>query len=418
MNSVLNCARRWFAAAAAFLLLFSSSGYVLAAACTPGQLPYAGPYILTGSSPSEVCGVPAGFTAGGGGWSGSGAGIYTAPDGSTYGDANTCWWSGHPDPRYNGLYGRWSKVCDVPAGPTEGQLAIKALLASSNALQYSGAPSITTCYQGTVIKGSGAICGGPPVAGQDNCTVFGPFTDTAVSCVGAGVVGANGLPAPNTEPPLGTPSNCAKGLVPGEVNGVGVCLRPTTGNTVKLETTSQSGTSVNADGSPGPASPSGSKTVETKATCTTDSCTTNSTTTTKDATGAAVTQQETKTQSKDDYCATNKSAAVCQDALAVDSPMPAAPKLYKPSYPNGIAGVWADRKAQLTSAPLTNLMSGLMPSVASGGSCPTMYINLNLTSWAMYGVKDVAPPCYLWDWGKAIIILSALLLARALIFGG
>lgn len=106
------------------------------------------------------------------------------------------------------------------------------------------------------------------------------------------------------------------------------------------------------------------------------------------------------------------------DGVAVLSPLPALPKLYEPVFPRGIAGVWSDRKTQLSSAPLTGLMASLMPSVASGGSCPSMLINLNITSWAMFGVRDVAPPCYIWDFGKVVIILSALLLARSLIFGG
>lgn len=106
------------------------------------------------------------------------------------------------------------------------------------------------------------------------------------------------------------------------------------------------------------------------------------------------------------------------DSPAIDSPMPVVPKLYEPVYPRGFAGVWSDKKAQLSSAPLSGLMSSLMPAVASVGSCPSMPVNLNFSTWANFGVKDVAPPCYIWDWGKAVIILSALLLARGLIFGG
>lgn len=59
-----------------------------------------------------------------------------------------------------------------------------------------------------------------------------------------------------------------------------------------------------------------------------------------------------------------------------------------------------------------------MPNVGDGGSCPTWPINLDLAQWASYGTYDVAPPCWIWDVAKAILILSALLLARSLIFGG
>lgn len=101
-----------------------------------------------------------------------------------------------------------------------------------------------------------------------------------------------------------------------------------------------------------------------------------------------------------------------------DTPLAPQPKLYEPVYPRGIAGVWTDKKDDLKSTPLNSLASSLMPNVGSGGSCPVMNVDLTFASWASFGVKDVAPPCYVWDWGKAIIILCSLLLARALIFGG
>lgn len=103
---------------------------------------------------------------------------------------------------------------------------------------------------------------------------------------------------------------------------------------------------------------------------------------------------------------------------ATDSPLGAVPKLYEPVYPRGIAGVWIDKKAELTNAPLTSLASSLMPSVGAGGSCPVMNVNLTFSTWANFGTRDMAPPCYVWDWAKAIVILCSLLLARALIFGG
>lgn len=103
---------------------------------------------------------------------------------------------------------------------------------------------------------------------------------------------------------------------------------------------------------------------------------------------------------------------------STDTPLAPQPKLYTPVYPRGIAGVWTDKKDELKSTPLNSLASSLMPNVGTGGSCPVMNVDLTFASWASFGVKDVAPPCYVWDWGKAIIILCSLLLARALIFGG
>lgn len=101
-----------------------------------------------------------------------------------------------------------------------------------------------------------------------------------------------------------------------------------------------------------------------------------------------------------------------------DTPLPGQPKLYTRKFPNGLTGVWAAQRDLMTGTPLFNLAKGLMPTVAMSGSCPKMPINLTFSSWASFGTKDVAPPCQVWDWGKAIVIVSALLLARSLIFGG
>jgi hypothetical protein len=101
-----------------------------------------------------------------------------------------------------------------------------------------------------------------------------------------------------------------------------------------------------------------------------------------------------------------------------DTPLPAQPKLYTPKYPNGLEGVWTQQKANLNSTPLANLVGKLMPNVGSTGTCPVMNVDLSLAVWADFGTRDLAPPCYVWDWARLIILVGALLLARALIFGG
>jgi len=101
-----------------------------------------------------------------------------------------------------------------------------------------------------------------------------------------------------------------------------------------------------------------------------------------------------------------------------DTPLPAQPKLYTPKYPNGLEGVWTQQKAALNATPLATLAGKLMPRVGNSGTCPVMNIDLSLAVWADFGVRDVAPPCYVWDWARLIVLVGALLLARALIFGG
>lgn len=131
---------------------------------------------------------------------------------------------------------------------------------------------------------------------------------------------------------------------------------------------------------------------------------------TNNTTGETV-SQETKTE-------TPEKEEDPEDYTANDTPLPQQPKLYTPKYPNGLEGVWTQQKANLTATPLANLIGRLMPNVGSSGSCPVMNVDFTFATWADYGIRDVAPPCYVWDWGRIIILVSALLLARALIFGG
>lgn len=141
--------------------------------------------------------------------------------------------------------------------------------------------------------------------------------------------------------------------------------------------------------------------------------------TTTNADGTTSTQQVATTTPASSTTATTTGDKVePKDSPAQDTALGAVPKLYTPKYPLGLVGVWADKKDALKATSLGSLAPKLMPTVADGGSCPTMPVNLTFSHWADFGTHDVAPPCYVWDWGKVIILISALLLARGLIFGG
>lgn len=107
-----------------------------------------------------------------------------------------------------------------------------------------------------------------------------------------------------------------------------------------------------------------------------------------------------------------------EEAVPSDSALPPVPSLYERKYPNGMEGIWTEYKDQLKGTSLVSLVGKLMPNVGDGGSCPSWMLNLDMAQWATFGTHDVAPPCWIWDVAKAILILSALLLARSLIFGG
>jgi len=107
-----------------------------------------------------------------------------------------------------------------------------------------------------------------------------------------------------------------------------------------------------------------------------------------------------------------------EEAAAVtDTPLGEMPVLYVRKYPDGMGGVWETRSAEIKASPLFALSAVFTPTVA-GGSCPTWTYNANIGPGMMLGTGSIAPPCWLWPMLKAVLIITALLLARSLIFGG
>lgn len=116
-------------------------------------------------------------------------------------------------------------------------------------------------------------------------------------------------------------------------------------------------------------------------------------------------------------CEKHPEIAACEKVEVTDKPLPDQPKLYEPKYPDGITGLWNSKLQEIKATPLFNLAPSLLPNV-SAGSCPSWKIDLSIEGWTNAGLQDVSPPCWVWDVAKLVIIASALLLARRLIFGG
>lgn len=106
-----------------------------------------------------------------------------------------------------------------------------------------------------------------------------------------------------------------------------------------------------------------------------------------------------------------------EEASPVDTALPPLPKLYERKYPDGLVGVWNSRKAELNSSPLLRLIGGLTPTISTSGGCPQFTIPAKIGP-LLFGTGYQGPPCYIWDFCKVVILLSAAFLARALIFGG
>lgn len=122
-----------------------------------------------------------------------------------------------------------------------------------------------------------------------------------------------------------------------------------------------------------------------------------------------VTTNETKTEEiKDDK----------EEHMPVDSPLGDVPKLYEKKYPEGMSGVWDAKKGEFAQTSFFALIEQLTPKVGQAGSCPSWSIDLSWTPGGSMGVHQLQPPCMIWPILKLIVIISALFLARALIFGG
>lgn len=102
----------------------------------------------------------------------------------------------------------------------------------------------------------------------------------------------------------------------------------------------------------------------------------------------------------------------------VDSPLGPVPKLYDQKYPEGLTGVWNGKKAEFAQTGFFTMIDQLTPKVGQAGSCPSWTIDLSWTPGASMGVHQLQPPCMIWPILKTIVIITALFLARALIFGG
>ncbi len=62
----------------------------------------------------------------------------------------------------------------------------------------------------------------------------------------------------------------------------------------------------------------------------------------------------------------------------------------------------------------TGLISALTPSLASTGTCPAW----NIGDLLGLSFGELKPPCFIWDVIKVIFVVTALFMARRIIFGG
>jgi hypothetical protein len=105
-----------------------------------------------------------------------------------------------------------------------------------------------------------------------------------------------------------------------------------------------------------------------------------------------------------------------QEYTFEDSEFPDVEPFYDQKYPDGFQGVWESFQADIDNSEFVSFMNSFVPSFS--GSCPAFGLNLNIASWANYGVHQFSSICYVLDFVKVCLLITALFCCRALIFGG
>lgn len=99
-----------------------------------------------------------------------------------------------------------------------------------------------------------------------------------------------------------------------------------------------------------------------------------------------------------------------------DSEFPEVPSFYEQKYPDGLEGVWQQARADIDQSAFMQFLQGFVPSFS--GSCPAFGLGFNIASWANYGTVQFSSICYVLDFVKIILLVTAIFTFRKVTFGG
>jgi len=105
-----------------------------------------------------------------------------------------------------------------------------------------------------------------------------------------------------------------------------------------------------------------------------------------------------------------------QDINFTDSEFPPVEPFYQQKYPEGLEGVWQDAQSKFDNSQFMSFLQSFIPQFS--GSCPSWSMSFNIASWASYGNVPFVNLCYVFDFIKVIMLVTALFTARAITFGG
>lgn len=140
------------------------------------------------------------------------------------------------------------------------------------------------------------------------------------------------------------------------------------------------------------------------------------TTTTTNIDGQTTTTQTSNGLPTDEPTSEENPTEEDQSYTFDDSPMPDVPSFYEQKYPDGLSGVWDNASAHVNNSQFIQFLNGFVPSFS--GSCPSFGLSFNIASWASYGSIGFSSLCYVFDFIKVILLVTALFTFRAITFGG
>lgn len=99
-----------------------------------------------------------------------------------------------------------------------------------------------------------------------------------------------------------------------------------------------------------------------------------------------------------------------------DSDLPAVEPFYTQKYPDGFQGVWDSANTDFEQSAFVSFLNSFVPSFS--GSCPAFSMSFAIGGIANLGTHGFGNLCYALDFVKVCIMLGALFLCRAIVFGG
>lgn len=141
--------------------------------------------------------------------------------------------------------------------------------------------------------------------------------------------------------------------------------------------------------------------------------TTTTTTTTKDGETTTEVEEDTTDPAMPDY---EEPSSDDDQVEFTDSEFPEVTPFYDQRYPGGLSGVWQQATTDIGNSAFLEFLSSFVPSFS--GTCPTFSLQFNIASWANFGTISFWNMCWIFDFIKTVLIVSAVFLARALTFGG